>query len=279
MEDTETLNMCLQLHSENVSKISAWKLLFHNLISILIAYLQKISKNNAWTVSIIDSFSKLMQKHHKTLQNFQIAGSTLEASAKVYGLRVDSVYLDTMRMSSELSRQSAKALGKKRQDEIEEVDERGRSNQENDPNVGNDGQSKEAAPKKKQKKRRNISTITKNKETLNAKLDTVPFTDPFFAKLNSVVGDINSSKRLMQNIIPTQNSLLKLRQNNKFWDKTSAKAVDLEIEINLNDLAITSLDCISGPLRENLNLQGSLSLYVISDTPLETDDDDEMRNE
>ena len=40
------------------------------------------------------------------MQNFQIAGSTLEASTKVYGLRVDSVYNDGIRMVSELSRQS-----------------------------------------------------------------------------------------------------------------------------------------------------------------------------
>lgn len=67
--------------------------------------LQKISKDNAWTVSIIDTWSKLIKKHHKTLQNFQIAGSTLEASTRVYSLRVDSVYNDVIRMSSELSRQ------------------------------------------------------------------------------------------------------------------------------------------------------------------------------
>lgn len=38
--------------------------------------------------------------------NYQIAGTTLEASAKVYGLRVDSVYTDVIRMRSNLSRQS-----------------------------------------------------------------------------------------------------------------------------------------------------------------------------
>lgn len=234
-------------------------------------------------MAIIDSFSKLIQKHHKTLQNFQIAGSTLEASTKVYGLRVDSVYNDTIRMSSELSRQTAKSLNKRldgNQDDDDEEDD----NQENNANLTNEGGEKNARPKKKQKKRRNISTVTKNKDTINAKLDTVPFTDPFFAKLNSVVGDINSSKRLMQNIIPTQSSLLKLRQNLQFWDGSPANLIDIECEFSVpqmpQDMVVSSLNCISGPLRDTLSLQGMLTGYVISDSPIENDEDDsETRNE
>jgi condensin complex subunit 2 len=68
--------------------------------------MQKISKDNAWTLNIIDSFAKLIKKHHHSLSNFQVAGSTLEASAKVYSLRVDSVYTDVVRMCNDLARQS-----------------------------------------------------------------------------------------------------------------------------------------------------------------------------
>lgn len=67
---------------------------------------QKINKDNAWNINIIDSFSKLLSKHHDYLSNFQVAGTTLEASAKVYGLRVDSVHNDVMRMTADLGRQS-----------------------------------------------------------------------------------------------------------------------------------------------------------------------------
>lgn len=69
-------------------------------------WFQKINKDNAWSLNIIDSFAKLIQKHHSVMSNFQVAGTTLEASAKVYGLRVDSVYNDVCRMSAELARQS-----------------------------------------------------------------------------------------------------------------------------------------------------------------------------
>lgn len=74
------------------------------LILILI-FFQKITKENVWTVSIIDNFNKLIQRHHKSIQNFQVAGSSLEASAKVYVLRVDSLHSDTCRMVADLARQ------------------------------------------------------------------------------------------------------------------------------------------------------------------------------
>lgn len=158
VEDNENIKMCLQLYSDN-----------------------KLSKDNAWSVTIIDTFSKLMSRHSNTLQNFQVAGSTLEASTKVYGLRVDSVHTDVMRMCSELTRQSARAMDNNREDEDDDVDEGG--NKENDVSQAAGGTDKATQePKAKKKRARKVvSTITKNKESINAPLDTNPFTDPLFA--------------------------------------------------------------------------------------------------
>lgn len=66
--------------------------------------MQKINKDNAWSMTLIDNFSTLIEKHHKTLKNFQIIGSTLDATSKIYGLRVDSVHMAVIRMSSGLGR-------------------------------------------------------------------------------------------------------------------------------------------------------------------------------
>ncbi|CAO1407208.1 unnamed protein product [Diamesa tonsa] len=253
IQETEALNMCLQLHSDN-----------------------KISKDNAWSVSIIDTWSKLIKKHHKTLQNFQIAGSTLEASTRVYSLRVDSVYNDVIRMSSELSRQSAKALNKKitnnQDDDDRDQDDADKENNTTVINTQN--------PATKSKKRKNISTVTKNKDTLNCIMDTNPFIDPFFAKLNSIVGDINSSNRLMQNIIPTHNSLLKLRQNLHFWDDTPAPEFDLDMEPEYDnipkDIKITSNPMPS--LVANVGLHPGLKGYLFSNDQFE-EGEDEQRTE
>ena len=61
-------------------------------------------------MSLIDNFSALINKHHKSLNSFQIVGSTLEASSKIYGLRVDSVHTDVLRMTSGLGRTKRKSM-------------------------------------------------------------------------------------------------------------------------------------------------------------------------
>lgn len=56
---------------------------------------------------MIDNMTNLCRGHHKALNNFQIVGSSLEASSKIYGLRVDSVHSDIVRMSSGLGRMTS----------------------------------------------------------------------------------------------------------------------------------------------------------------------------
>uniref|UniRef100_A0AAG5DJY4 Condensin complex subunit 2 n=1 Tax=Anopheles atroparvus TaxID=41427 RepID=A0AAG5DJY4_ANOAO len=254
--DNENIKICLKLYSDN-----------------------KLSKENAWSLTIIDSFAKLISRHSKTLQNFQVAGSTLEASTKVYGLRVDSVHTDVMRMCSELTRQTARAMNNNATDQDEQDGGDGAdagdqsfadgANKEN--SQGNEQQQPKA---KKKRARKLVSTVTKAKESINSPLDTNPFTDPFFAKLNSVVGDVNSSSRLMQNIVPTKNSELRLRMNYPFWDPAEAP------QLNLDGEPESYADCETCEMRvlpvgpEN-PLHALRSGYVITDAPAEDDEDDE----
>ncbi|KAL7037537.1 hypothetical protein ACKWTF_009266 [Chironomus riparius] len=249
-EAADSLNNCLKLYAEN-----------------------KICKDNAWTLNIIDSFSKLIKKHHHSLSNFQVAGSTLEASAKVYSLRVDSVYTDVLRMSADLSRQTAKALTKKNRLNLEEESDRDDNNEDKENQDANnqDGENPTQKPKQKTtKKRKHVSTVTKNPETLNGRLDTHPLVDPFFAKLNSMVGDINSSQRLMQNIIPTKDSNLKLRQNVKIWDSQEEVDVTLDDDFRYTDenSDIYQINSISGSVA-NAVLRTELKHYRICDIPME----------
>lgn len=259
VEDNENIKMCLQLYSDN-----------------------KLSKDNAWSVTIIDAFSKLMSRHSSSLHNFQVAGSTLEASTKVYGLRVDSVHTDVMRMCSELTRQSARTMDNNREAEDDD-DEDGGANKENDTTVGAGGAAggEEAGVTrekvKKKRARKHVSTITKNKETINAALDTNPFTDPFFAKLNSVVGDVNSSSRLMQNIVPTRDAELLLRMDYNFWDDSEAPELELEVEETYDKCELTTATMFNVN-RQSHKLHTMLAGYVITDAPAEDDDGDEPAN-
>ncbi|KAH8289997.1 hypothetical protein KR018_010101 [Drosophila ironensis] len=192
IEDNEAIRSCLEIYNGN-----------------------KLSKENAWKLSLIDSLANLLDNHHKRMNNFKMAGSSLEASSKVYGLRVDSIYLDAIRISAGLS---ARTLTEKQLNAAENDDATGPGE---DGGEGQDasaaGTQKEAAPKPKRQKK-NVSTVTKNRDTLNARLDTMPMQDPVFGKLNSTVGSINASNRLMNNILPSVDSELRLRTTYRFWN-------------------------------------------------------------
>uniref|UniRef100_A0A182P1B6 Condensin complex subunit 2 n=1 Tax=Anopheles epiroticus TaxID=199890 RepID=A0A182P1B6_9DIPT len=254
VEENENIKMCLKLYSDN-----------------------KMSKENAWSLTIIDSFATLMSRHSRTLQNFQVAGSTLEASTKVYGLRVDSVHTDVMRMCSELTRQTARAMNNNPADQDDEEGDEGNQtlaeegdggNKENEPNTTQQ-------PKAKKKRTRKVvSTITKSKESINGPLDTNPFMDPFFAKLNSVVGDVNSSSRLMQNIVPTKQSELRLAMDYPFWDPSPSLELDLDGAPETYDgLECSALNIV--PLGPGNLLRTLRSGYLITDAPAEDDEDEE----
>ncbi|XP_039951582.1 condensin complex subunit 2 [Bactrocera tryoni] len=257
-EDNETLKKCLEIYNGN-----------------------KLSKDNAWSLSLIDTLSTLLDRHHKSLNNFKVAGSSLEASSKVYGLRVDSVHTDVLRMSAGLNAQKF-ADRQAQSDDDDDVATGGEGNA--DPNasaavVNKNGEKvAEKAKTKPKRTRRVVSTITKNKDTLNARLDTVPLQDPVFGKLNTIVGSINSSNRLMNNILLTAESELRLRTTFRFWD-----AQQLEAGCDYTDApapgntpADTPMDAMNlAPCDrlvqikkiDELQLRPLHTGYVISDTP------------
>lgn len=134
--------------------------------------------------------------------------------------------------------------------------------------------------KKVVKKRKTASTITKNPDTLNARLETNPLTDPFFAKLNSVIGDTNSSKRLMQNIIPTEESKLKLRQNMPIWNLNDQPVLDLDMKTNYlqKDPSLRVFSVIPTYNIANVSklfVRQGLSTYRLTNEPMEKYDEPE----
>lgn len=59
-------------------------------------------------MTLIDNFANMLSKHHKTARNFQFASATLDATSRIYALRVDSVHMDALRISSGLGRLKSK---------------------------------------------------------------------------------------------------------------------------------------------------------------------------
>ncbi|EDW11695.1 condensin complex subunit 2 [Drosophila mojavensis] len=260
IEENETIKKCLEIYNGN-----------------------KLSRENAWSLSLIDTLSNLLDHHHKTLSNFKIAGSSLEASSKVYGLRVDSIYLDAMRMSAGLN---ARTLTQQ-QLNAAAADDNDDSANVGQVEGGGDGvidASETAAPKAKKRKRKAVSTITKNKETLNARLDTAPLQDPVFGKLNSTVGSINASNRLMNNILPTKDSELRLRTNYRFWQNPNMEEKIEDYTLVNNDdknthtiIAAEWVNKMRRYYQQHLVLRPLHTGYIISDVPNPSNANDPMQ--
>jgi len=200
-----------------------------------------------------------------------MAGSSLEASSKVYGLRVDSIYLDAMRISAGLSARTLtdKQLNAAEDDDGPQADQAAGEGQ--DP--AEQAQEKTAAKPKRQKKP--MSTVTKNKDTLNSRLDTAPLQDPVFGKLNSTVGSINASNRLMHNILPSLDSELRLRTTYSFWNSEESNE-EVQDHTTLNaDMEQWPAESLMGttfmrkllPHAERSNLRPLHTGYIITSAP------------
>lgn len=152
----------------------------------------------------------------------------------------------------------------------------GQNNGADKENLNASNQQNENQPKvKKTRKRKNVSTVTKNPESLNGRLDTIPLTDPFFAKLNSVIGDTTSSKRLMQNIIPTEDSKLKLRQNMAIWKSADQKEINWSDNLQNRD---DRQEITINPSFENisrLHVRLGLAAYRVCNDPVEQFEENE----
>ncbi|KAI9586697.1 condensin complex subunit 2 [Glossina fuscipes] len=260
-EDNETLQKYLEIYNNN-----------------------KLSRENAWSVSLIDTLSTLLDRHHKTFSNFKVAGSSLEASSKVYSLRVDSIHSDVLRMSAGLNAQkfSEKQLENADDDDDNDTVATGGEGG-NDPvasAAGAEVNAENAKKTKNKRQRKAACMVTKNKETLNARLDTVPLQDPVFGKLNSVVGSINSSTRLMNNILLTTDSELRLRTTFAIWDKAALPPADYTEEISLqtnNENEFFPCDSLFKMQNlENFKLRPLHDGYIITDMPEPTAEDKEQ---
>lgn len=66
-------------------------------------FLQKINSKNAFNLHLIDVMGSVLNKASEQT-NFQAAGSTLDASAKIYAYRVDCVHQETYKIAGGLGR-------------------------------------------------------------------------------------------------------------------------------------------------------------------------------
>ncbi|XP_063848247.1 condensin complex subunit 2-like [Scylla paramamosain] len=138
---TEHYSKCIQLSTEN-----------------------KINVNNAFKLQLIDYMSEMLHRRDSEMENFQVASCTLDASAKIYAYRVDSVHTDALKMAGGLG----SSKGEKSKEAGEEMDCQ-------DENEGR---------KEKKKKKRKKVIIESNMKNINVKGFDLDFqVDPLFKKM------------------------------------------------------------------------------------------------
>lgn len=158
---------------------------------------------------------------------------------------------------------------------VVQKDTSGNDNDDDDNSENPDAAAKEPAPKKLAKRKRAVHTVTKNKDTINAKLDTMCISEPTFAKLNTVIGDINSSQRLMNYILPTHRSELIHQSSTPFWDSINHEKVIFKNDNLVEDIVNAKHTIMSLPGLRSFELDKGLKLrtvesgYRITDTPFE----------
>lgn len=69
--------------------------------------MQKITTKNAWDIQIIDLLKPICQKIGK--DSLQVASTSIDICTKVYGIRVDDLHSDGLKLASSMARMSNKA--------------------------------------------------------------------------------------------------------------------------------------------------------------------------
>ena len=74
----------------------------------------KINTKNAFHLQLIDYMSEMMRnKKASEMDNFQAASCALDASAKIYAYRVDSVHSDTLKLAGGVGKTAQEHFGNK----------------------------------------------------------------------------------------------------------------------------------------------------------------------
>lgn len=194
--------------------MSADKLKEHYTHCIQLSATNKINIKNAFGLHLIDYMSELIkQAEHnqaKGFVNFKLAGTALDAGAKIYCHRVDSVHAEAQKVASSL----VMALNTDKKANNNEDDNQNEEGMEgiDEDNEGTNNQ--EANRPKRKKTKKNVKTIAQNIETLNiGRVEANLEIDPVFHHLSAAFDMGNVNSLLMANLKVNPSGLLLLDSN------------------------------------------------------------------
>ncbi|NWH17111.1 CND2 protein, partial [Grus americana] len=124
----------------------------------------KITTKNAFGLHLIDYMTEILKQKDSELTNFKIAAGTLDASAKIYAVRVDAVHADTYKVLGGLGKDSAPTKNM-------------------DTPEGEDSPAPESVKRVQTKKKHSFKTIEQNLNNINvSEANRRCEVDPMFQK-------------------------------------------------------------------------------------------------
>lgn len=150
----------------------------------------------------------------------------------------------------------------------------------NDGHQNGDGDPPQAkAPAKKKRVRKLVSTITKNKDTLNGRLELMQSPDALFYKLNSILGETSSSNKMILNMLETRQSQLSITMHDPFWETHSYEPIEFDENDNYD---ACELECAEFPMKPHIQpdctLRQQMVGYAITNSPIDDDVEYVLRN-
>ncbi|XP_003422070.3 condensin complex subunit 2 isoform X2 [Loxodonta africana] len=149
--------------SVTISKFTNTQITEHYSTCIKLSTENKITTKNAFGLHLIDFMSEILKQKDTEPTNFKVAAGTLDASTKIYAVRVDAVHADVYRVLGGLGKETPEEEGHDADASATEV-----------------GTSKKAP---KPKKKHSYKTIEQNLNNLNvSEADRKCEIDPMFQK-------------------------------------------------------------------------------------------------
>ncbi|KAK7868240.1 hypothetical protein R5R35_000641 [Gryllus longicercus] len=148
-----------------IAELSASELVAQYTNCMRLSAENKINHKNAFSLPLIDCMKLLLKKKDEQMNNFQVVGCTLDASAKIYASRVDRVHMDGISF--------AKGLGSRARD----------LPTSKNSGSGDDEALEEGAEQAKKKKYRKKHKLSKDTSKINITMDAAE-PDPTYVVLS-----------------------------------------------------------------------------------------------
>ncbi|XP_074493155.1 condensin complex subunit 2 [Sebastes fasciatus] len=170
-----------------VPKLSNAQISEHYSTCIKLSTENKITTKNAFGLHLIDYMADILKQKDSELTNFKVAAGTLDASTKIYAVRVDAVHADAYRVLGGLGAETkpGEDLGPKEED--------------------NEGEVMAKQPKKKRPPKRTVEQNLSNINSAERKCEV----DPMFQRMASSF-DESSTAGVFLSVLFSENSRCEL---------------------------------------------------------------------